>query len=68
MALSGAEIYKVKVSVAAKGPDSREIRVKSAALDTAAGAVLVDKKSLPKDAGITPQKKAPVLLIPLVEI
>jgi hypothetical protein len=59
MALSGADIYKVKVSVAAKGPDSREMRVVSAALDTAAGAVLVDKKSLPKAAVITASKKLP---------
>jgi hypothetical protein len=65
MALRGADIYKVKVSVAAKSPDSREMRVVSAELDTAAGAVLIDKKLLPKAAVITTSKKPPVLLMPL---
>jgi hypothetical protein len=55
------------VSVASNGPESREMRAVSAELDTATGAVLFDKKSLPKSAMITPPKKPPVLLMPLPE-
>jgi dUTPase len=42
LTLKGADIYKIKVSISARGPKTRQMRVTTAALDTAAGVVLVN--------------------------
>jgi hypothetical protein len=42
LTLKGAGIYKIKVSISARGPKTRQMRVTTAALDTAAVVVLVN--------------------------
>jgi hypothetical protein len=46
LTLTGADIYKIKVSISARGPKTRQMRVTTAALDTAAGVVLVNPNVL----------------------
>jgi transposase InsO family protein len=47
LALQGADIYMITVSLSSQGPKARQMRVTKAALDTAAGAVLVNPEVLP---------------------
>jgi hypothetical protein len=50
------------VSVSAPGSEARQFRVVSAALDTAAGAVLVADSAVPKGAEVVVTKDAPSLV------
>jgi hypothetical protein len=41
LVLKDTEIYKIKVSLCASSPGAKQLRIVTAALDTAAGAVLI---------------------------
>jgi hypothetical protein len=47
LALQGADIYMVTVSLSSRRPKARQMRVTKAAFDTSAGAVLVNPEVLP---------------------
>jgi hypothetical protein len=54
-ALTGADIYKVRACLSSTGPGTRKIRIVIAAVDTAAGVVLVHSDRLPVGVSVTPR-------------
>ena len=62
LTLQGADIYKIKVAISACGPKIRQVRVTTAALDTAAGAVLVDPAVLPPGVEVRKVSDVPKII------
>jgi hypothetical protein len=62
LVLNDAEIYKLKVSLCASVPGAKQLRVVTAALDTAAGAVLIADHAVPEGALVLPVETSPTLV------
>jgi hypothetical protein len=62
LVLRDAEIYKLRVSVCASVPGTRQLRVVTAALDTAAGAILIASRAVPEGAVVNPVESVPQLV------
>jgi hypothetical protein len=60
--LQGADIYKIKVSMSALGPKTRQMRVTTAALDTAAGVVFLDPVALPQGVTVHGVEEVPKIM------